>query len=433
MRKLATTLYSANRELKAVLRNSPYGVTYDYLASTPARTSLLEPDELEALIKYTIESDTVVAFSRDGDNYLILTTFADTDEQTAALNANEIIYNPRAPKTPAIEDKHSKSERAPTIHKNHKLPERVDMKRFMPELKKIPESFRLEAIEVMAMVEDRKFGATRSELIKLVPSFDYLEPEQQNMLLETIDRTSVNYAYVDGFDLPTRGTHAYVLVHRNFLSKLPADYTPTQLEVESPLAAQLAALKDKLVLAPERPVEPPKETAVQTPANTQNVQTQHVVGSRISRANPMLTPGQSRSSASQPTSKPDTKAYLDVPATKIPTPITMPSGRKVVMKPADFIAGVNSTSEPTLATVEEAQAPDAHTQTVADITPEVKPDLKALLEAQGECLARIAMQQAQIAVAQLSINNANIAITEDSLKLSALTEELTKYVQQSKM
>jgi hypothetical protein len=385
MRKLPTTLYSANREMKAILRNSAYGVTYSHLPEISERIRVLEPEDFNLLMQYTINAGGVVHFRKGGEDYLISLLHLSQPEFEASLGMEEIVVDPRTPKPPVLNPKPAKTDKVPTLHVNHKKPTGIDVGKYKDDVAKIPENFRLEAIEIMAVAEGRKFGATQSELCKFVPSFDYLEPEQQKFLLKALDEHSINFRYIDGYELPTRGTHAFVLVHRNFIPMEHIDYQAKELEVESPFAAQLSALKDKLVLAPE-----PAKSIPSRPAS--------VASSEPTKPAPVETPVVE-----------ENVAQTDAPLAHEHSAEDIPS--------RDNHSGISN--EELLAHFKNGP----YAVVEGSTTP-----LGEIQKLLGECLARIAMNQAQIAVAQISINTANSAITNDVALMSKLNEELGKLV-----
>lgn len=379
MRKLPTTLYSANREMKAILRNSAYGVSYTHLPNISERIKVLEPVDFDLLMQYTINAGGVVHFRKGGVDHLISLLHLTDTASEKNLGMEEIVYDPRTPMQPVIDSKPSKSDKVPTLHLNHRKPTGIDTGKYKDDVANIPENFRLEAIEIMALAETRKFGATQSELCKFVPSFEYLEPEQQKFLLQALDDHSVNFRYIDGYELPTRGTHAFVLVHRKFVPMEHIEYQATPLDVESPMAAQLSALKSKLVLSPE--------PAKATPARPASVAT------------------------AKPTAPQQTAPESHVHTVEdIPTRVATAEEARTEAPPIS--------NDELLAHFKDG--PYAITESITTLA-EIQKQL-------GECLARIAMSQAQIAVAQITINSANSAITADVALMSKLNEELGKLV-----
>lgn len=423
MRKLATTLYSANRELKSILRNSKFGVTFSHLRETTQRISLLSASEFEDLMEYTRQTETVLQYRHGEENAFILIANlgeAPMDPGKHDYHTGTIVFDPRK-KEPVVVEK--KDERVPTIQNNREKPQQLNVNKYKDELTEIDLSLHVEAVEIMAAVDTRNFGATISELRRVCPRFDYLEPEQQKHLVDLLHKTSVNYSYVDAEGLPRRSAGVMVLVHNQYLGKDHFTWEDKSSLPNNALADQLSALKGKIKLAPERPVaEMPKvDTRLATKEEVEAPE--HVVGSRITRSNPMLSPGHSRSAASQPATRP---AIIDLAATKIPTPIVptlaASSGRPIL--PVDaFVAGVNRTTEGGA----EQQSLDTGIYAFTDegISTTSLADIQKQM---GDCLGRIATNQAQISVAQISINSANAEITNDVALMSKLNEELKRFV-----
>jgi len=422
MRKLATTLYSANRELKAILRNSKFGVTFSHLRETTQRISLLSASEFEDLMEYTRQTETVLQYRiGEEDAFILIANLgeAPADPGKHDYQSGTIVFDPRKKEAPV----EKKEERVPTIQNNREKPQQLNVSKYKDELTGIDSSLHVEAVEIMGTVDTRNFGATISELGRVCPRFDYLEPEQQKYLVDLLHKTSVNYSYVDADGLPRRSPGVMVLVHNQYLGKEHFTWEDNSSLPNSALADQLSALKGKIKLAPERPVaEMPKvDTRLATKEEVEAPE--HVVGSRITRSNPMLSPGHSRSAASQPATRP---AIIDLAATKIPTPIVptlaASSGRPIL--PVDaFVAGVNRTTEGGA----EQQSLDTGIYAFTDegISTTSLADIQKQM---GDCLGRIATNQAQISVAQISINSANAAITNDVALMSKLNEGLKRFV-----
>lgn len=370
MRKLAKDLYAPNREMKSVLRNSEFGVSYTFLRKNTRSISKLTTDDFEALIDYTINTDTVLAYQKDGTPHLILMINV-VDRDLTRIGIESVTYDPRNKKPNFVKEvaetvatlpvaavKSEKVEKGEvTVHLPHQKPVVMDNSRFKKEVVSLPEEWKHVAIDCLALVEERHFGATLSELTKLVPSFDALIEYEQCELLQAIDRCSTNYSYADGYSLNNRGTHAMVLVHNSYLKLTGGVYATSSVDVESPMAAQLAKLKDKLVLSPQ--------SAKHIPSNPDSV----------AEAKPTIPP--------------------------------------VVEEPEEQEQPVVVEHEPVVEQTSTAELADDKPRSLLDIQNEM-----------GRVLERIAMEQTQIAIAQMTINSANAAITADTLLLSKLREEL---------
>ena len=390
MRKLATSLYSANRELKAILRNSKFGVTFSHLRETTQRISLLSASEFEELMEYTRQTETVLQYRiGDEDAFILIANLGETpvDPSKHDYHAGTIIFDPR--KKEAVEEK--KDERVPTIQNNREKPQQLNVNKYKDELTKIDPSLHVEAVEIMATVDTRNFGATISELTRVCPRFDYLEPEQQKHLVDLLHNTSVNYSYVDAEGLPRRSPGVMVLVHNQYLGKEHFTWEDKSALPNNALADQLSALKGKLKLAPE-----PAKSIPSHPAS--------VASSKPTAPNMVEFVVKKEPLAQEGTPEPHAHTFDSLGAEGKDIKDTIAKVVGVETQPLD---------NGTYAFTDEGIS----TTSLADIQKQL-----------GECLGRIAMNQAQISVAQISINTANAAITNDVALMSKLNEELKRFV-----
>lgn len=390
MRKLATSLYAANRELKSILRNSKFGVTFSHLRETTHRISLLSDSDFQDLMEYTRQTGTVVQYRQGEENAFILIT--NIDESPAEpgkedYHTGTIVFDPR--KKEAVEEK--KEERVPTIQNNREKPQVLNVNKYKDELTKVDPSLHVEAVEIMGTVDNRNFGATISELTRVCPRFDYLEPEQQKHLVELLHKTSINYSYVDAAGLPRRSPGVMVLVHNQYLGKEHFTWEDKTALPNNALADQLSALKGKIKLSPE-----PAKAIPSRPAS--------VASSKPTAPNMVEFVVKKEPLAQEATPEPHGHTFDSLGA----------EGKDI----KEAIAKVVGVETQPLDNGSYAITEDGiSTTSLADIQKQL-----------GECLGRIAMNQAQISVAQISINSANAAITNDVALMSKLNEELKKFV-----
>lgn len=384
MRKLATTLYSANRELKSILRNSKFGVSFSHLRETTQRISLLSASDFDDLMEYTRQTGTVLQFrSGEDDNFILITNLEEipADSNKHDFYTSDVVFDPRTKESP--EEK--KDERIPTIQNNREKPQVLNVNKYKDELTKVDPSLHVEAVEIMGTVDSRNFGATISELTRVCPRFDYLEPEQQKYLVELLHKTSINYSYVDAAGLPRRSPGVMVLVHNQYLGKEHFTWEDKSALPNNALADQLSALKGKIKLAPE-----PAKAIPSRPAS--------VASSKPTAPNMV-----------EFAVRKETLAQETAPESHEHTPDDIPT--------RDNTSGLSN--EELLAQFKDGP------YTVAE---DGALPLAEIQKQLGECLGRIAMNQAQISVAQISINSANAAITNDVALMSKLNEELKKFV-----
>ena len=384
MRKLATSLYAANRELKSILRNSKFGVTFSHLRETTHRISLLSDSDFQDLMEYTRQTGTVVQYRQGEENaFILITNIGESPAEPGKedYHTGTIVFDPR--KKEAVEEK--KEERVPTIQNNREKPQVLNVNKYKDELTKVDPSLHVEAVEIMGTVDNRNFGATISELTRVCPRFDYLEPEQQKHLVELLHKTSINYSYVDAAGLPRRSPGVMVLVHNQYLGKEHFTWEDKTALPNNALADQLSALKGKIKLAPE-----PAKAIPSRPAS--------VASSKPVVPNMVEFVVKKEPLAQDATPEPHEHTPDDIPT-------------------RDNKPGLSN--EELLAHFKDGP----HSVVANDAMP-----LAEIQKQLGECLGRIAMNQAQISVAQISINSANAAITNDVALMSKLNEELKKFV-----
>lgn len=384
MRKLATSLYAANRELKSILRNSKFGVTFSHLRETTHRISLLSDSDFQDLMEYTRQTGTVVQYRQGEENaFILITNIGESPAEPGKddYHTGTIVFDPR--KKEAVEEK--KEERVPTIQNNREKPQVLNVNKYKDELTKVDPSLHVEAVEIMGTVDNRNFGATISELTRVCPRFDYLEPEQQKHLVELLHKTSINYSYVDAAGLPRRSPGVMVLVHNQYLGKEHFTWEDKTALPNNALADQLSALKGKIKLSPE-----PAKAIPSRPAS--------VASSKPAAPNMVEFVVKKEPLAQEATPEPHGHTPDDIPT-------------------RDNKPGLSN--EELLTHFKDGP----YSVVANDVMP-----LAEIQKQLGECLGRIAMNQAQISVAQISINSANAAITNDVALMSKLNEELKKFV-----